>query len=111
MTATNIPSAVAGYFDGMEAPNKVLVGEVFSTDATVEDDGHIYRGREEILGWLTGPASEYKTTSTVLSAQHDGVATVVMILLEGNFAGGSVELRHAFLVESTGLIEALSISA
>lgn len=105
-----LPPAVAAYFELMDAADKTPVVDVFSDDAVVKDDGHSYPGRESILGWLVGAASEYTTTSTLLSTHEDGSATVVLQLLEGNFPGGRVELVHTFLIGPDGEIEALTIA-
>jgi hypothetical protein len=77
----------------------------------VTDDGRTYRGRDAILGWLTGPASEYTTTSTWLSAEQSDTTAVVVILIEGDFPGGRVELRYRFEHEPDGFIRALNITA
>lgn len=110
-TTTDLPPTVSTYYELMDGPDKSRVADVFAEDATVVDDGHTYRGRAEITGWLSGPASEYTTTSTRLSVQRSGTTTVVVILLEGDFPGGRVELRYEFLENADGLLDALSITA
>ncbi len=75
------------------------------------DDGRTYRGREEITVWLTGPASEFTTTSTRLSADRTDQTVVVVIRVEGNFPGGRVELRNFFTLDGTGRLTTLTISA
>lgn len=111
MTTTDLPAIVTDYFERMTATDKAPVVDVFSPDATVRDDGHTYRGRDEILAWLTGAASAYTTTSTRLSTRRDGATTVIRILLEGDFPGGRVELTYVFEVGADGTIDALSITA
>jgi ketosteroid isomerase-like protein len=111
MTRPDLSPAITEYFDLMDGPDKMRVAEVFTTDAVVVDDGHTYRGREAILGWLTGPASEYTTTSTWKSAEQSDTTAVVIILLEGDFPGGRVELRYEFEQEPDGLISTMSITA
>ena len=111
MTRQELSTHVAAYFDLMDGPDPARVIDVFTADAVVTDDGHTYRGHEDILGWLTGPASEFTTTSTWLSAvQHEDGADVV-IILEGDFPGGRVELNYRFTKEPDGLITSLDIAA
>lgn len=110
INTTELPAAVAAYFELMDAADKTPVVDVFAADAVVKDDGHTYPGQESILGWLVGAASEYTTTSTLLSNRQDGSATVVLQLLEGNFPGERIELVHTFLVGPDGQIEALTIA-
>ena len=75
------------------------------------DDEAIDAGREAVLAWLTGPASASTTTSTRLSSERSGRTSVVRSLLEGDFPGGRVELRYAFVEDPDGLITALTITA
>ena len=75
------------------------------------DDGRTYRGREEIIVWLTGPASEFTTTSTRLSADRTDQTVVVVIRVEGNVPGGRVELSNVFTLDGTGQLTTLTISA
>ena len=111
MTSSDLSPAITKYFDLMNGPDKTRVAEVFTTDAVVSDDGQAYHGREAILGWLAGPASEHTTTSTRLSAEQSGATALVVILLEGDFPGGRVVLRHEFEQGPAGLINALTIAA
>ncbi|MGA9871655.1 MAG: nuclear transport factor 2 family protein [Rhodococcus sp. (in: high G+C Gram-positive bacteria)] len=110
MTTETLSPIVARYFTLSDGPDRAQVVDVFTDDATVLDDGHTYRGREAILAWLTGPASEFTTTSTRLSLEQTDGVTVVVTLLEGNFPGGRVELRYEFH-ETDGRIGSLSITA
>ena len=111
MNRTDLFAAVARYFDLMEEGDKARVIDVFSADATVVDDGHSYVGRAQVLGWLTGPASEFTTTSTWLSVAQDDRASVVTIRLAGDFPGSPVDLRYEFAVGESGLIDSLAITA
>ncbi|GAA2019885.1 nuclear transport factor 2 family protein [Nakamurella flavida] len=110
MTASVLPPSVTAYFERADAPDPSSVADLFTADAVVLDDGHTYRGRAEILGWLTGPASAFTTTSTWLSAESTAASAVVRILLEGDFPGGRVELTYRFAVAPDGPIADLSIT-
>jgi hypothetical protein len=110
MTTADLAPAVTTYFDLMDRPDKTRVAELFAMDATVVDDGHTFRGQDAIWGWLTGPASEFTTTSTRLSAEQTGASASVVVLVQGNFPGGRVELRHEFEQGPDGLIRALNIT-
>lgn len=110
-TSTTLPAVVADYFALAEGTDRATAIRVFTPDAHVTDDGHDYRGREEILAWLNGPASEFETTSTRLSTETVDDVTVVRNRLTGNFPGGQVDLRFAFTVDAAGLVRRLTISA
>ena len=108
--ATPLPHTVVRYFDLMDRNQKTGVVDLFTSNAQVTDDGRTYRGRDEILGWLAGPASEYTTTSTQLSAEGTDSTVTVEIRIEGNFPGGVVDLRNTFALDPSGLITTLSIA-
>lgn len=104
------PTHVADYFDLIDSGDRAATIRTFSADARVTDDGTTYRGRDEILTWLTGAASEYTTASTHLSAETTDRGVSVLVHLEGDFAGGQVDLRHDFVLGADGLIEGLTIA-
>lgn len=112
MTMTdNLSSSITTFYELMDGTDKALTVDVFTADATVMDNGRTYHGREELLEWLRGEASEYTYTSTWVAADEtDGVA-VIDILLEGDFPGGRVQLRYTFDLAPDGLIRELTIAA
>ena len=87
---------VVDYFALMGGDDKKETIRVFADGAEVLDDGHLYRGRAEILEWLDGAASQYTTTSTELSAESTSRSASVVVRLEGNFPGGRADLKHDF---------------
>ena len=111
MINENLFSAAASYFDLMEGSDKTDVLSVFDPNAEVIDDGHSYTGHDEILGWLTGPASEFTITKTMISSSRSPQGAIANIRVDGNFPGSPVDLRHEFIQGSTGLIGSLKISA
>lgn len=110
MDTSQLSPAVTDYFELVEGTDKSKVVDLFSPRAVIVDDGHTYRGPAEILEWLTGPASEFTTTSTWLSVDQTADTAVVVIRLEGNFPGGLVDLRYVFTTDPAGRIEALTIA-
>lgn len=110
-TPTALPTAVADYFALSEGVDRAATIRVFAPDAHVTDDGHDYRGRDEVLAWLDGPASEFETVSTRLSAETVDDVTTVKVRLTGSFPGGEVDLRFVFTLDDSGLIRRLTISA
>ncbi|NKG19865.1 nuclear transport factor 2 family protein [Paeniglutamicibacter terrestris] len=110
MINENFFPAVASYFDLMEGSDKTEVLSVFDPNAVVIDDGHGYTGHREILDWLTGPASEFTITKTLISSSRSAQGAIANIRVDGNFPGSPVDLRHEFTQGSTGLIGSLTIS-
>jgi ketosteroid isomerase-like protein len=111
MTTPELSPAIDHYFELMGGADKTRTIDVFTGDAVVLDDGRTYTGRDEILGWLGGAASEFSYTSTRLSAEQTGDEAIVVVLLDGDFPGGRLELRYRFALDSAGLISRLSITA
>ncbi|ANP74472.1 nuclear transport factor 2 family protein [Cryobacterium arcticum] len=107
---TALPAAVTTYFTRMDAAEKRDIIDLFTADAVVTDDGHSYRGRDQIAAWLAAAASEYTVTTTRLSTEVVGETVTVTTRLEGNFPGGLVDLRNIFALDTAGLIESLLIT-
>ncbi|RAX47803.1 nuclear transport factor 2 family protein [Arthrobacter sp. AQ5-05] len=111
MTIKDLFPSAATYFDLMEGTDRAHVLTVFTPDAVVIDDDHSYVGHQEILAWLSGPASEFIVTSTWLSGCRGGDTAIANIRLAGNFPGSPVDLRHEFRQNNNGLISSLKITA
>jgi ketosteroid isomerase-like protein len=97
MTAT--PEVVTRYFDSTARQDLETMVGLFTEDAVVIDEGHTYRGTAEIRGWKDGVASKYEYTTTLISSEHTGDDTYLLVnRLEGNFPGGVVDLKFRFAV-------------
>lgn len=106
----SLPTTIETYFDLIESDAPETTAALFSADAHVIDDGNTYRGRDEILAWLTGAATKYDITSSRLSSATTGDLITVTNRVVGNFPGGQVDLRHDFVVDADGLIRRLTIA-
>lgn len=105
-----MPAAIVDYFERIDGAGRAGMIGSFTPDAQVIDDGHTYRGRDEILGWLSGAAGQYVTTSTLLSVDMTARAVTVAVRVEGNFPGARVDLCHEFGLDRDGRIGALTIA-
>jgi len=94
MTLT-LPPTIAAYFEADNVDNEALVN-CFAPDAVVKDEGHTYRGHDEIRAWRTGAAAKYTYTCEPLRLEEDGPRTVVTCHLVGDFPGSPVDLRFIF---------------
>ena len=95
-----LPAVVVRYLGAQADPaERERLAVVFASDARVVDDNVIYEGVDAIHGWLTTVASEYTYTTTFIGQQRpDADRWAVLVRLEGNFAGGVVDLRYRFVV-------------
>ncbi|NOJ60013.1 nuclear transport factor 2 family protein [Arthrobacter sp. 260] len=102
-----LPAAIRTYLD----PSTGAAGiSAFKDDAVVTDNGTHYAGREDLLRFLTTTTTEFEFTTTFLRAESHGDRHVVWNRLEGNFPGGTVDLKYTFNLED-GLIRTLDITA
>ena len=102
-----LPKPIADYFTADRLGGDA-VARCFTTDAVVTDEGRTYTGRQAIGQWKTAAAAKYSYTSEpMVVARHDDTI-VVTCHLEGNFPGGTVDLRYIFRLQR-GKIVSLEI--
>ena len=104
-----LPAAIEGFLADQSNDDHAVTLAHFADDATVVDDGNSFAGREAILGWLSREANEFTYTSTMVKTEkHDDSRFTVTNHLEGDFPGGTVDLRFQFFL-SGGRIASLTI--
>jgi ketosteroid isomerase-like protein len=104
-----VPAAIRRYQDAHDRRDTDAALAAFTPDARVRDDGHDYRGREEIRGWLSGASVTFDYSRTLVDVSMPGPDTwLVTNHLEGHFPGGEVDLRYQFRLR-TDLIAELVI--
>lgn len=107
---TDLPEAITRYLTGRAAKDASAAAPAFAPHATVTDDGHTYEGVEAITRWLGQTDTEYTVTITLTGAERDAPDRyTVHQHVEGNFPGGTVDLRCRFVL-TRGLISELSIA-
>jgi len=103
------PPAIERYFESDSRRDVEGIVALFASDAVVLDDGRTWHGSADIRAWQLGPASQYQYTVTLFGIEATGGDTyVASCRLDGNFPGGSAELRFRFTL-SQDLIERLEI--
>ncbi|MCV7217858.1 nuclear transport factor 2 family protein [Mycobacterium crocinum] len=65
-------------------------------DAVVTDEGHDYKGHDEIGSWIATAAAEYTYTTEFTGATTSGTTVDVGQHLEGDFPGGVADLHYRF---------------
>ncbi|MEZ3181084.1 nuclear transport factor 2 family protein [Streptomyces pimonensis] len=107
---TDLPEAITRYLTGRAAKDASAAAPAFAAHATVTDDGHTYEGSEAITRWLGQTDTEYSYTTTTTGAERNAPDRYTLHQhLEGNFPGGTVDLRCRFVL-THGLISELSIA-
>jgi len=93
----DLPEAVRRYFAADARRDIDAILALFTTDATVVDEGETYRGAEMRREWQDGPASRYEYRVTIADRQElaDGRVRIVG-RLDGNFPGGTATVNFDF---------------
>ncbi|WGI24260.1 nuclear transport factor 2 family protein [Halomonas alkaliantarctica] len=97
----SLPDAITTYFSISNGADDSHLGDCFTHDACVFDEGETHRGRTAIQAWLraTRAKIEYRVEPASVSQQDNTL--VVTATVTGNFPGSPVQLDHTFkLAES-----------
>lgn len=104
-----LPATVSAYLKSHSAPGTASEFALFTTDATVVDDGHTHVGIDAVMAWMNKTVGEYTYTTTPISAERTGEHRYTVAQhLEGDFPGGEVDLYFRFTLRD-GLIQHLVI--
>ncbi|MFI6159170.1 nuclear transport factor 2 family protein [Micromonospora haikouensis] len=104
-----LPAVIRGFLPAHEARETETAAGAFAADAVVTDEGRSYRGTEEVRTWLVNGGSGYTYTTDFVGAHRVGEARFDVVQhLEGDFPGGSADLRYRFVLDSA-LITRLTI--
>jgi len=93
-----LPKPIASYFAADKAGGEAFA-RCFTADAVVKDEGHTYRGTDEIERWKARVSTKFSYTSEPFATERQDTATVVTSRLTGNFPGSPVDLRYFFRLE------------
>ncbi|MCI2418381.1 nuclear transport factor 2 family protein [Saccharopolyspora sp. K220] len=92
----DLPAAVNTYLATSKSDLSPLLGELFTDDAVVHDDGRTYHGLAAIRAWTDSIAAGFNFTRTVTDTTLIGNAAIVLTEVAGDFPGSPVDLHHHF---------------
>lgn len=96
---SQLPTTIRDYLAAHTARDTDTALRAFAPDALVVDDGHSFRGTEEIRGFLSEAGTQFDFTTELVGAERvDDTHWVAVQRLEGDFPGGVVELRYRFVL-------------
>lgn len=111
IAATDLPATARAFLSAHRSGDPGAAVRTFTPSATVVDEGHTYRGTEEILTFLQKAGSEFTyTTDLIRALRLDATHWVAHHRLEGDFPGGIAELGYRFVL-ADDLIEELVIAS
>ena len=97
----SLPDAITTYFSISNGADDTHLGDCFTQDACVLDEGETHCGRTAIQAWLRATRANIEYSVEPVSVSHQGNTIVVTATVTGNFPGSPVQLDHAFqLAES-----------
>jgi uncharacterized protein (TIGR02246 family) len=97
--AISTPAVITRYFAAQAARDFDTLVMLFADDAIVIDEGETRHGTEDIRAWRENVASVYEYTTELVGVEVVGEGKyVARVHLEGNFPGGTVDLRYHFTV-------------
>ncbi len=104
----SLPEPLTRYFaeDNLSRPGS-LEG-LFTTDATVQDEGHTYRGLKMIVAWRRDAKAKYQYTVEPLHFTQQDETVILVARAAGNFPGSPVELTYTFVL-ADGKIASLEV--
>jgi uncharacterized protein (TIGR02246 family) len=98
------PGVVTRYFTAQAARDFDTLIKLFAADAVVIDEGKTRRGAREIRTWRENVASAYEYTTELLDVDVAGEGKyVARVHLEGDFQGGTVDLRYCFTLDGDSI--------
>ena len=104
--AISTPAVITRYFAAQAARNFDTLVTLFADDAIVIDEGKTRRGTKEIRAWRENVASVYEYTTDLVGVEAAGEGQyVARVHLEGNFPGGTVDLRYRFTVDGDSICQ------
>ena len=102
--AISTPDVITRYFAAQSARDFDTLVSLFADDAVVIDEGQTKRGTNAIRAWRENVASVYEYTTELVGVEAAGEAQyLARVHLEGNFPGGTVDLRYRFTVDGDAI--------
>ena len=103
---SELPDVITTYLKAHQARDVDVAVGCCAPGASVTDEGHTHRGRDEIRAWLARAASEYTYTMEMTGAERvDADRYDVVHHLEGNFPGGQVDLHFRFTLHDGAITQ------
>jgi ketosteroid isomerase-like protein len=96
-----LPDTIKTFMTALDAREVDRALATLTTDAVVTDEGHDYKGHDEIGAWVATAAAEYTYTSEFTGTTTTDTTIDVGQHLEGDFPGGVADLHYRFTLDGT----------
>jgi hypothetical protein len=99
MMLETAPDVVNRFIDAAARRDYDAIGECFTEEATVHDEGGTHHGRGEIRQWQRDTHDRYDYTVTIVGGELVGVSEYhANAHLEGNFPGHEADVEYRFTI-------------
>lgn len=101
---TTTPDVVTRYLAAADIHDIDALVDCFTPDAGVTDEGHTYRGHDQVRRWRDTVAGRYTYTTTVTGSEFvDASNYRVSVRIAGNFPGGVADLVYRFELDGSSI--------
>lgn len=94
-----LPDTVKTFMTALDAGEVDRVLTTLTPDAVVTDEGHDYKGHDDIGSWIATAAGEYTYIAAFTGAITTTTGVDVGQHLEGDFPGGVADLHYRFTLD------------
>lgn len=103
---TELPDLIRSFMAAHIARDADAAVTAFTPDAVITDEGHSFRGTDQVHEFLRTAGSEFTYTTEVLGAERsDDEHWAVLIRIEGDFPGGVADLTYQFTFDGDRVSE------
>jgi hypothetical protein len=103
-----LPQTITEYVEAANAQEAKRAAACFHEDASVHDEGHTHRGREEIAAWVAESGEKYSATIDPIELEETDGRHILRATVRGSFPGSPVALNFNFQLRA-GSIQSLEI--
>jgi len=101
----NIPKVISDLIEAQNNSNSKAFSDLFSENAIVKDEGHIYEGKEAVKKWNEATNEKYAPKIKPLKIENEESKTLVSMEVSGNFNGSPAVLKYYFELEEEMVIK------
>ena len=104
-----LPAIVTELVNAQNSQDSAAYAACFTVDATVFDEGHDHKGREEIKTWNEDTTAKYQSLMEPIEYSESGDMAVLTAKISGTFPGSPIVLKYNMEL-AQGLIRSLKIT-
>lgn len=97
--STNLPQPIAAFIQATNDHNTHAVLATLTTNAVVTDEGHTYRGMDEIREWNDRSINQFNVTIDVTDVVARDGETIVTAQVVGTFDGSPAQFHFHFTTD------------